>query len=97
MTDDMKDLSTDPVVLVDENGEEHTFFVIDVIEVDDKEYAILQPAEADPDDDLEPEAIILKFDTDDDGEEILMEIDDDDEWEKVADAWQDFTNDLKDD
>ncbi len=77
------------VVLVDEDGEEHEFALIDVIEVDGAEYAILQPL----DDELEEEdvdAIILKITKDENGEDILIDIEDDEEWEKVADAWQDL-------
>ena len=92
MTDDMTNNDAEPVILVDEDGVEHEFIVIDVIEMDDSEYAILQPTDDDPDDDIDPEAIILRFDTDDDGQEVLVEIEDDDEWEKVADAWQDFAD-----
>jgi len=97
MTEDKNTIDNEPVVLVDEDGAEHTFIVIDVIQVDDKEYAILQPADDELDDDDEPEAIILRFDTDENGEEVLSDIDDDDEWEKVADAWQEIVDNEKDD
>lgn len=90
MTDENKDLlESENIILVDEDGEEHTFTMLDVIEVNGCEYAILQPVEEEEsDDDEEPEAVILKIDTDEDGEEILVDIEDDDEWERVADAWQ---------
>ena len=45
------------ITLVDEEGAEHDFAVIDIIEVDDSEYAILLPVEEENN-----EAIILKFD-----------------------------------
>ena len=89
MTEDMDILENENVVLVDEDGEEHTFTMLDVIEVDGNEYAILQPVDEDMDDDEEPEAVILKIETDEKGEEILTDIENDEEWEKVADAWQD--------
>ncbi|HEX3032452.1 MAG TPA: DUF1292 domain-containing protein [Bacillota bacterium] len=76
------------VTLTDEDGQDHDFEVIDVIKVDEGEYAILRPM-----DDEEDEAIILKVDTDEDGNEILLDIEDDDEWEKVADAWQESLED----
>jgi len=79
-------MESENVILVDEEGEEHTFVMLDVIEVEGGEYAILQPLDEDEDD--EPEAVILKIDTDDNGEEILTDIEDDEEWERVADAWQ---------
>jgi len=71
------------VTLIDEEGAEHDFMVIDIIEVDDSEYAILLPMEEDGE-----EAIILKITYDEDGNELLIDIEEDEEWEKVADAWE---------
>ena len=96
MAEDNDILDSEDVILVDEEGEEHTFTMLDVIEVDGNEYAILQPVDDDPDDDEEPEAIILKIETDENGEEVLIDIEDDDEWEKIADAWQDAMENEKD-
>jgi uncharacterized protein YrzB (UPF0473 family) len=75
------------IVLVDEDGEEHEFVLIDVLEVDGAEYAILEPMELDVE---ESEAIILKVGKDENGEDILYDIEDDEEWEKVADRWQEM-------
>lgn len=76
------------ITLTDEEGVEHDFTVIDIIEVHDNEYAILLPVEAAADDDeSEAEAIILKITKDEEGNEVLVDIEDDDEWEEVADAW----------
>ncbi len=74
------------ITLIDENGEEKDFTVIDIIELDGSEYAILLPAE----DEEADEAIILKFAQDENGEEVLVDIDDDEEWEKVADTWEEM-------
>lgn len=76
----------DLVVLTDEDGVEHEFAVIDVIEVEGKEYAILLP----PDDEDDDEAIILRVETDENGEETLVDIEDDAEFEKVAEAWEEI-------
>lgn len=81
------------ITLVDEEGAEHDFEVIDVIEVDSEKYAILLPVAEGEDAEIEDEnveAIILKFATDDDGNEFLVDIDDNEEWEKVADAWEEM-------
>ncbi len=67
------------IVLVDEDGEEHEFTLIDVIEIDDKQYAILDPLDMAEE---ESEAIILKVGKDENGEDILYDIEDDEEWEK---------------
>jgi len=75
------------IVLVDEDGEEHEFVLIDVLEVDGAEYAILEPVEMDVE---ESEAIILKLGKDENGDDILYDIEDDEEWEKVADRWQEL-------
>ena len=81
----------DVVTLVDEDGAEHDFNVIDVIEVDDCEYVVLEPAGEES-----GEAIILKFVQDEEGNDLLVDIEDDEEWEKVADAWGEL-NDEEDD
>lgn len=75
------------IVLVDEEGEEHEFILIDMLEVDGAEYAILEPLDMDVED---AEAIILKVTKDENGEDILSDIEDDEEWEKVADKWQEM-------
>ncbi|MDD2496986.1 MAG: DUF1292 domain-containing protein [Desulfitobacteriaceae bacterium] len=77
------------VILLDEEGKEHAFEVLDIIGVDGAEYAVLMPVEEDEDYDTD-EAIILKIGQDENGEEILYEIEDDEEWEKVADAYDEM-------
>ncbi|MBZ4652829.1 MAG: hypothetical protein JG781_167 [Peptococcaceae bacterium] len=83
----MTNINEENIVLVDEDGEEHEFALIDVIEVDGEEYAILEPLDGDED---ISEAIILKIGKDENGEDILYDIEDDEEWEKVADRWQEM-------
>ncbi len=74
------------ITLIDDNGEERDFTVIDILEMDGSEYAILLPV----DDEESDEAIILKFARDEEGNEILVDIEDDEEWEKVADTWEEM-------
>lgn len=74
------------LILVDEEDQEHPFEVIDMIEVDGNQYAVLTPLEEGSEED---EAIILKIVTDENGEEMLWDIEDDEEWEKVVDIWND--------
>lgn len=73
------------LTLTDEEGNEHEFSVIDIIDMEGTEYAILLPLEKGQGE--EEEAIILRIDADDEGNEILVDIEDDEEWEKVADTW----------
>ncbi|WP_031515618.1 DUF1292 domain-containing protein [Desulfofalx alkaliphila] len=71
------------ITLVDEEGQEHDFTVVDILEINGSEYAILLPAKEETD-----EAVILKFAKDEDDNDILIDLEDDEEWEMVADAWE---------
>lgn len=63
---------------VDENGNVVKFELFDIVEVDEKEYALLLPIEEEGD-----EVVLMRLSKD--GEEYLFEtIDDDEEFEKVA-------------
>jgi putative Holliday junction resolvase len=74
------------ITLTDEDGEDHEFVVVDVIEVSAKEYAILLPY--DTADDEEAEAVILRIEKGNDGEDQLVEIEDETEWQSVVDAYE---------
>ena len=64
---------------VDENGNVVKFELYDIVEFDEKEYALLLPTDEEDAD----EVVLMKITKD--GEEYLFEtIDDDDEFEKVA-------------
>lgn len=77
------------ITLTDEEGHDHEFVVVDVIEVDNREYAILLPIDENPDED-EGEAVILRVEQDADGEDILVDIESEEEWERVAQAYEDL-------
>jgi putative Holliday junction resolvase len=91
-------MDEDHVILTDEDGKEHTFEVVDVIEVESKEYAILAPAEGE-EEEIDPsgEAMIFRIDHDDEGEQVLVEIEDDDEWERVAAEYDRLVDEDEDD
>lgn len=79
----MKDVEADNIiVLTDEDGTEHEFEVLEVLEVEQKTYAILQPTDTKDD-----EAIILRLEKDDEGQDVLVNIEDDDEWDRVAEEY----------
>ncbi|HHX73562.1 MAG TPA: DUF1292 domain-containing protein [Firmicutes bacterium] len=88
----MAELFDDVVTLVDEEGAEHDFIFLDIIMVNDNEYAIMIPseamAEANGADDGEQEAVIFRIDEDENGEQSLVVVEDDAEWEAVAQAWE---------
>lgn len=85
--------SADVIILVDEEGNEHDFAMVDRFPVNLKEYAILIPVlylEDEEDDkaiDLEDEAFIFRIDLNE-GEEILVEVEDEIEWDEVAAVWE---------
>jgi uncharacterized protein YrzB (UPF0473 family) len=91
---------TDIVVLVDEEGNEHDFALVDRFQVDLYEYAILVPVlylEEDEEDDtidLEDEAFIFRIDLDE-GEEMLTEVEDEIEWNQVAAVWEERVQSLE--
>jgi|BioPla2DNA2_1021312.scaffolds.fasta_scaffold00109_18 uncharacterized protein YrzB (UPF0473 family) len=79
------DYTPDLYTLVDEEGKEETFELLDVLEIDEQRYFALMPYLPKPEDLLnsDGELVILKSDMVD-GEETLVSIDDDDEFEKIG-------------
>ena len=66
---------------VDENGNVITFELFDIVEVDEQEYALLLPTDAEAGE--EDELVLMRLTKD--GEDYIFEtIDDDAEFEKVA-------------
>lgn len=90
MSEDVKEEMENVVILVDEDGKEHEFLLVDMVEMDNNQYAVLSPVE---DEEESDEAIILKVVLDSNGEEMLYDIEDDEEWEKVVDLWNDSLED----
>lgn len=70
------------ITLTDDEGREHEFEVLDLLEIEEKNYAILMPADSE-----DGEASILRLEKDEDGNDILVTIEDDEEWEKVAETY----------
>ena len=66
----------------DEDGNKVTFELLDIVTVDDIEYALLLPKEAETEDE-ESEVLVMRLKKD--GEEYTFEtIEDDEEFDKVA-------------
>lgn len=79
------------VTLVDEEGIEHDFVLLDIVVVNENEYAIMvsaEDAELENGEAEEQEAVIFRIDENEDGEQTLVAIDDDEEWDSVAAAWE---------
>ncbi len=85
--------TTDIVVLVDEEGNEHEFALVDRFQVDVDEYAILVPVILPPEGEngetmeFDEEAYIFRIDASDE-EETLIEVEDEVEWNQVASVWE---------
>ncbi len=77
----------DVVILTDEEGLEHQFIIVDMVEVETGVYAMLMPMEIETEDD--DYYVIMKVVKEDD-EEVLMTIEDDDEYQAVAQAIEDL-------
>ena len=75
------DADDDRVTLVDDEGNEHAFTLVDVVEVDQQRYAVLLPEE-----DPEEGAYVFRLETDADGDEILVNVEDDEEFDRVVRA-----------
>ncbi len=90
------EMAADLYTLVDEEGVEQTFEMIDVLEIDDERYYALVPYYEDPTKELEAdgELVILKSDVDENDEEILASIDDDDEYERIGQMFLDRLNEI---
>ena len=94
----MTDLREDVVTLVDEEGVEHSFMMLDIIMVNESEYAIMVPADEGlvDDDSEEQEAVIFRID-EIDGEQTLTVVEEDAEWDEVAAAWEEMVDDEDED
>ncbi len=89
-----EEYNPDIVSLVDDEGKEYNFEVLDAIETDQARYLALLPVYEDPKDMLDDsgELVIVKV-GEDNGEEYYYEIEDDDEYETIADAFVDRLQD----
>jgi uncharacterized protein YrzB (UPF0473 family) len=89
----MSEEESNVITLVDDDGKEHRFDLLNIVEVDRIRYAVMIPEgtdlesseEEENNDDEEEEAVIFRLETDEDGEEVLVDIEDDAEFEKVCD------------
>ena len=79
---------------VDENGNKVSFELLDIVTVDDIEYALLLPSEKTEEDD-ENEVLVMRLKKD--GEEFSFEaIEDDEEFDKVAQYIEEIEDEIED-
>ncbi|NLZ92543.1 MAG: DUF1292 domain-containing protein [Firmicutes bacterium] len=95
----MEEMHDELITLVDEEGQEHEFMVLDVIMVNEQKYAILIPAltESELEDEVdeeETEAVIFRINED---EENLVLVEDEEEFAAVAEAWEELAMEYEED
>lgn len=84
-----EDYGQDIMTLVDDDGTEHEFEVVDTLVTDNNEYFALVPTEtAENLDSDDGELVILKVVVDN-GEEFLEPIEDDDEFNEISEVFMD--------
>ncbi len=84
-----EEFTADTVTLMDENGEEQEFEILDGIETDTARYLALMPIYDDPEELVESsgELLVMRVEEEDDGE-VLVTIDDDDEFEEILSIFE---------
>lgn len=87
----------DLVTVLDEEGQEHQFEMLDAIETDDGRYVALLPVYENPADELndDGELVILEV-VEEDGEEILSPIEDDDVFDEIAEIFEERLSEIYD-
>lgn len=87
----------DLLTVTDEDGQEHTFEVLDALDYKDERYLAVVPAYEEEEDLLEEDMnlVIMKV-VEEDGEEFLDIVDDDEEFYEVGDLFAERLGDLYD-
>ena len=98
MPKNFDDMAADLYTLVDEDGVEQQFEMLDVMDVGDDRYYALVPYYDDPTKELEAdsELVVLKSEYDKNGDENLVSIDDDAEYERIGNMFLDRLNQMYD-
>jgi len=79
------------ITLVDEEGNEHQFMLLDIINVRESDYAIMVATDELADDEAdEQEAVIFRIEENENGQQTLIVVEEDDEWEAVVAAWEEL-------
>jgi len=81
----MSEFTEENLVLIDDEGNEHEFEIIDVMELDGNRYVIMLPIGEELIE--EEEAVVMKLILDENGEEVFADIESDEEWDKVEQAY----------
>lgn len=90
-----EEYGNDLVTVVDDEGNQHQFEVLDAIETDTGRYVALIPVYDNPADLIEDdgELVILTV-KEENGEDLLLPIEDDDEFEEIAEIFEERLSEL---
>ncbi len=90
-----ENFDADLVTVVDEDGHQHEFELVDAIETDDGRYVALLPVYDNPSEivDGDGELIILCVETQN-GEEMLVPIEDEERFDEIAEIFEERLSDL---
>ena len=89
-----EDFGTNIVTVLDDEGNEHRFELLDAIETDDGRYVALLPIYTDAEAAVEGdgELIILEV-VNDEGEDVMVAIEDDDTFDEIAEIFEERLSD----
>ena len=81
----MEEYGPDLVSVIDDEGNQHQFEILDAIETDESRYVALTPVHDDPQEAVEDdgELIVLEV-VNENGEDLLVPIEDDDTFDEIA-------------
>ncbi|WP_413814390.1 DUF1292 domain-containing protein [Caproiciproducens galactitolivorans] len=97
MTPVNDEYGADLITLVDDEGEEHEFEVLDVIDNDDGCFYALLPTFEDPQDKVDAEGTYYIFEAiDENGEQQLAEVEDEELLDKLAELFESRFEELYD-
>ncbi len=90
-----EEYGNDLVTVVDDEGNQHQFEILDAIETDDGRYVALVPVYDNPADLVndDGELVILTV-KEENGEDLLLPIEDDDEFEEIAQIFEERLSEL---
>ena len=90
-----EDYGADLMTIVDDEGNQHQFELLDAIETDDGRYVALLPVYDKPQDSVQDdgELVILEV-IEENGEELLVTIEDDDVFDEIAEIFEERLSDL---
>ncbi|MDP4121069.1 MAG: DUF1292 domain-containing protein [Bacillota bacterium] len=92
------EFAADLITLVDDEGNEHSFEILDVIENDDGMFYALYPVFENAEDEINSDGEYYIFEViEEDGEQQLAEVEDDDLLDKLAEIFESRFEDLYED